>query len=184
MISHEVIGAKEAKATEQIDKTRILNSIAFPRLGTSELQDPQSSPIGHPNFQQVDKALASLFALSSWYGFILQGRDTETLARALSADPGRTLVQLSFTGCPRFSDDELQVLMSNLPGDLRILRLNLGFSGIETLDAFSSSPCLRSLVEVKLRFTGSASLRSVAGLGVALKEMEKLLSLELWCTEL
>jgi hypothetical protein len=36
-----------AHATECIDKIRILNSVAFPRLGTSELEDPESNPTGH-----------------------------------------------------------------------------------------------------------------------------------------
>ena len=59
---------KEASATQKIDKVRILNSVAFPRLGTCDFEDVQSYPAGDPSFQLVDEALASHFALASWYG--------------------------------------------------------------------------------------------------------------------
>ena len=176
---------KEAHATQNIDKVRILNSIAFSRLGTRDFEHLQSYPTGDPNFQRVDEALASHFALSSWYGFVLQGRCTELLARAVKADVGRKIVQLSLTGCQNFSDHELDVLIQSLPAELRVLRLDLGFSGLETLDMFTSTvQCLKSLVQLKLRFTGSSHFRTAAGLGVALREMENLMYLELWCAEL
>eukprot|EP00435_Cladocopium_sp_Y103_P072094 s288_g39.t1 len=172
---------KEAHATENVDKIRILNSIALSRLGTCDFELLQSYPSGDPNFQRVDEALASHFALSSWYGFVLQGRCTEVLARAVKADVGRKIVQLSLTGCQNFSDHELDVLVQSLPSELRALRLDLGFSGLETLDMFTSSvQCLKSLVQLKLRFTGSAHFRTAEGLGVALREMESLMYLELW----
>ena len=93
---------KEAHATQNIEKVRILNSIAFSRLGTCDFELLQSYPAGDPNFQRVDEALASHFALSSWYGFVLQGRCTELLARAVKADVGRKILQLSLTGCRNF----------------------------------------------------------------------------------
>ena len=138
---------------------------------------------GDPNFQRVDEALASHFALSSWYGFVLQGRCTELLARAVKADVGRKIVQLSLTGCQNLSDHELDVLIESLPAELRVLRLDLGFSGLETLDMLTVQ-CLKSLVQLKLRFTGSSHFRTAAGLGVALRKMENLMYLELWCAEL
>ena len=176
---------KEAHATQNIDKVRILNSIALSRLGTCDFELLQSYPAGDPNFQRVDEALASHFALSSWYGFVVQGRCTELLATAEKADVGRKIVQLSLTGCQNFSDHELDVLIQSLPAELRVLRLDLGFSGLETLDMFTSTvQCLKSLVQLKLRFTGSSHFRTAAGLGVALREMESLMYLELWCAEL
>ena len=176
---------KEAHATQNIDKVRILNSIALSRLGTCDFELLQSYPAGDPHFQRVDEALASHFALSSWYGFVLQGRCTELLATAIKADVGRKIVQLSLTGCQNFSDHELDVLVQSLPAELRVLRLDLGFSGLETLDMFTSTvQCLKSLVQLKLRFTGSSHFRTAAGLGVALREMENLMYLELWCAEL
>ena len=176
---------KEAHATQNIDKVRILNSIALSRLGTCDFELLQSYPAGDPNFQRVDEALASHFAVSSWYGYVLEGRCTEVLARAVKADVGRKMLQLSLTGCQNFSDHELNVLIESLPAELRVLRLDLGFSGLETLDMFTSTvQCLKSLVQLKLRFTGSSHFRTAAGLGVALREMENLMYLELWCAEL
>ena len=155
---------KEAHATQNIDKVRILNSIALSRLGTCDFELLQSYPAGDPNFHRVDEALASHFALCSWYGFVLQGRCTELLARAVKADVGRKIVQLSLTGCQNLSDHELDVLIESLPAELRVLRLDL--------------------VQLKLRFTGSSHFRTAAGLGVALRKMENLMFLELWCAEL
>ena len=155
---------KGAHATQNIDKVRILNSIAFSRLGTCDFEFLQSYPTGDPNFQRVDEALASHFALCSWYGFVLQGRCTELLARAIKADVGRKIVQLSLTGCRNFSDHELDVLIQSLPAELRVLRLDLGFSGLETLDMFTSSvQCLKSLVQLNLRFTKRATLKEGFG---------------------
>ena len=167
-----------------MDKVRILNCLALPRLETCDFEDLQSYPMGDPSFQRVDEALASHFALASWYGFILAGRRTEALAKAMRADVGRKIVQLSFTWCQNFSDNELHILIQSLPADLRVLRLDLGFSGLQTLDAFTSSAqCLKSLVQLKLRFTGSLQFKSAAGLATALREMENLAYLELWFLE-
>ena len=167
-----------------MDKVRILNCLALPRLETCDFEHLQSYPMGDPSFQRVDEALASHFALASWYGFILAGRRTEVLAKAMRADVGRKIVQLSFTWCQNFSDNELDVLIQNLPADLRVLRLDLGFSGLQTLDAFTSAQCLKSLVQLKLRFTGSLQFKTAAGLATALREMENLAYLELWFLEL
>ena len=176
---------KGAHATQNIDKVRILNSIAFSRLGTCDFELLQSYPTGDPNFQRVDEALASHFALCSWYGFVLQGRCTELLATAVKADVGRKIVQLSLTGCRIFSDHELNVLIQSLPAELRVLRLDLGFSGLETLDMFIPTvQCLKSLFQLKLRFTGSSHFRTAEGLGVAMRAMENLMYLELWRAEL
>ena len=65
---------KDAHVTENIDKVRILNSIALSRLGTCDFEHLQSYPKGDRNFQRVDEALASHFAVSSWYGYVLEGR--------------------------------------------------------------------------------------------------------------
>ena len=187
--------SQEAKYTERIDKVRILNSIAFPELGPGHFKALQSHPAEHPNYERVNRALASHFALAMWYGYVQEQKSTEVLARALEADASRRIVQLSFTGCAHFGDAELLVLMSHLP-DVRVLRLDLCFTGLETLDSFVSTsgsglpdmeagraaravPGLRCLAELTLRLTGSERLRSVAGLSEALEDM-RLAYLELW----
>ena len=94
-------------------------------------------------------------------------------------------MQLSLTGCQNFSDHELDVLIQSLPAELRFLRLDLGFSGLETLDMFTPTvQCLKSLFQLKLRFTGSSHFRTAEGLGVAMRAMENLMYLELWRAEL
>ena len=118
---------KEADTTEDIDKVRILSSIAVSGLGTCDFEELQSYPVGDPSFQRVDEALASHFALASWYRFASAGKSTVDLAKALKADVDRKIVQLSFTGCQNFSDHDMGLLVQNLPGDLRVLRLDLGF---------------------------------------------------------
>ena len=164
---------------------RILNSLALPRLKTCDFEDLLSYPMGDPSFKRVDEALASHFALASWHRFILAGRCVEDLTKAVRADVGRKTVQLSFSWCQNFSDNELDKLIQSLPAGLQVLRLDLCFSSLQTLDAFTSrAQCLKSLVQLKLRFTGSSEFRTAAGLGVALRKMENLVYLELWCPEL
>ena len=158
---------------------RILNSIALPRLETCDFDSLDSYPAGDPNFKRVDEALASHFALASWYGFVLGGICTDELVRAVRADTGRKTVELSFTGCSNFSDHELERLLQSFPADLQVLRLDLAFSGLETLEMFAMS-ALKSLVQLKLRFTGSTEFKTAAGLGDALREMKNLMYLELW----
>lgn len=170
---------KEASATQKIDKVRILNSISLPRLKTCDFEHLESYPAGDPNFQRVDEALASHFALATWYGFLFEGKEPDVLARAVAADDARKIVELSFTGCQNFRDHDLKVLIDSLPAELRVLRLDLAFSGLETLDMFATST-LTSLVQLKLRLTGSAEFRTAAGLGAALGKMKKLMYLELW----
>eukprot|EP00438_Fugacium_kawagutii_P005320 Skav210294 [mRNA] locus=scaffold475:101380:109066:- [translate_table: standard] len=163
----------DTRATEKIDKVRILNSIALTRLETCDFEHLESYPTGDPNFKRVDEALASHFALASWYGFVCEGRCADELVRAVRADTGRKTVELSFTGCRNFSDHELRVLLQSLPAELRVLRLDLAFSGLETMQMFAIGG-LKSLVQLKLRFTGSTEFKTAAGLGDALREMKKL----------
>eukprot|EP00438_Fugacium_kawagutii_P017245 Skav220997 [mRNA] locus=scaffold2318:23656:30497:+ [translate_table: standard] len=168
------LGLLEKGLKVKIEAAWILNSIALPRLETCDFEHLESYPEGDPNFQRVDKALAAHFALASWYGFLLEGREPDVLARAVTADGARKIVELSFTGSQNFGDRELEVLVGSLPAELRVLRLDLAFSGLETLDMFETST-LTSLVQLKLRFTGSAEFRTAAGLGVALGKMKKLI---------
>ncbi|CAK9093165.1 unnamed protein product, partial [Durusdinium trenchii] len=152
---------EEAQATQMSDKDWILKNL--------------------PTFQRdyADKMLASHFALASWSGLIQNGRSTDMLAEAVHGDLSRKVIQLSFIGCLLLCDSDLELLIHHLPAHLRILRLDLSFSGLQTLDCLSAPP-LSSLKELNLRFTGAEHLWSVKGLEAALQEMEKLAYLELW----
>ena len=82
----------KADASKPEDKRRILGSIAFPRADTvalPQLENPE-------RFTEVNDGLKSHFALASWYGHLVEGRDVGEAARALRADalrrmaPGRS----------------------------------------------------------------------------------------------
>ncbi|CAK9085672.1 unnamed protein product, partial [Durusdinium trenchii] len=175
------IDISKAKASQAEDKTRILNCIRMPHARTKELTEV--APLQDRNYFAVNQALAAHFALALWFGFVAQGHDTNDLLRALAADSSRHVVELSFTGCRGFTNDSLRQLLRHLPRQLRTLRLDLGFSGIESWD-FEEMPPLEQLT---LRFTGSR-LADVSGLPRMLdtehRLAQSLRSLHLWFSNL
>ena len=158
-----------AQASIEQDRTRILNSIAFPRARTVALNS--NFPTGHRNYDIVNKALASHFAMASIHNSYSQGDDPSRLLQALQSDEERTKVQLSLTGCQFFDERHFYNLLDHMPGRLQSLRLDLGYTGLECLDLGDTSLSLKTLV---LRFTGK--LRSVSGLfaltGPSLRHLE------------
>ncbi|CAK9064349.1 unnamed protein product [Durusdinium trenchii] len=82
---------------------------------------------------------------------------------------GRQMVQLSMTGCFSFKDSDLQSLVQCLPEKLRVLRLDLAFTGLDSpFDGSLEFPS--SLEQLVLRFAGS--LQSVEGLPAMLFSFE------------
>ena len=160
-----------AQASMEQDRTKILNSIAFPRAGTIALNS--NIPTGHRNYDIVNKALASHFALAIIHNSYRQGDDPSRLLQALQSDEERTKVQLSLTGCQFFDERHLYNLLDHLPGRLQSLRLDLGYTGLECLDNLGDRTSL-SLKTLVLRLTGK--LRSVSGLfaltGPSLRHLE------------
>lgn len=141
-------------------------------------------PLQDPNYSAVNKALAAHFAIASWFGAVTQGHDTSNLRRALAADSSRHMVELSFTGCRGFGDDSLQQLLNHLPRQLRLLRLDLAFSGVQSWNFQKEMPPLEKLT---LRFTGS-KLANASGLAQMLDTEQclarSLKSLQLWFSNL
>ncbi|CAK9106977.1 unnamed protein product [Durusdinium trenchii] len=176
------INILSASASHEADRTRILNSIAFPHAPLEDLS--AIPPEEHSTYQTVNCALSAQFALASWCNCILHGWDAAPLARALSADSSRRAVQLSFTGCTRFSDQDLAMLVDHLPESLEVLRLDLGFTGLRTLEALEELRRCKSLVHLELRFPGCKFLRSAAGLGSALAALPQLRMVALWFSKL
>ncbi|CAJ1403558.1 unnamed protein product [Effrenium voratum] len=176
------INILSATASHDIDRTRILNSIAFPGATLEELT--AEPPEEHHKYQHVNNALSAQFALASWCNCILHGWDALPLAKALFADTSRRQVQLSFTGNTRFCDQDLAVLVEHLPENLEVLRLDLGFTGLETLSALGLLGSRRCLVHLELRLPGIKHLRSIEGLGAALEALPQLRQLELWFSKL
>ena len=82
----------KADASKPEDKRRILGSIAFPRAATVALLQLENAE----RFTEVNDGLKSHFALASWYGHLVEGRDVGEAAQALRADalrrmaPGRS----------------------------------------------------------------------------------------------
>ena len=70
----------------------------------------------------------------------------------------RRAVQLSFTGCTRFFDSDLATLVEHLPVSLEVLRLDLGFTGLTSLDSLQGLSDCQSLVHLELRFPGAKPL--------------------------
>ena len=133
---------KQAQAAVPEDKNRILNSIIYQYQsggagmvrrqisGKKSSQDLAMAPVPeHPAYEAVNRALASHFSLSSWFGFVTKGRNCQKLMDALSADHSRRMVQLSMSGCFNFKDADLRALLSCLPQKLCVLRLDLAFTG-------------------------------------------------------
>ena len=165
-----------AEASKQDDKRRILNSVACPRARTRALEDePQAD---HANYSEVNRSLASHFAINGLYAHYAQGRDASPLLAALRADTARMTMQLSLTGCKHFQGSEQRALMANLPRALQSLRLDLGQTWLQSFE-LDECPCqLRSLL---LRFSGKY-LRKATGVTTLLAST--LLELELWFSSL
>ncbi|CAL1164568.1 unnamed protein product [Cladocopium goreaui] len=176
------VDISKADASKAEDKIRILNCIRLPQARTKELTDV--APLQDPNYSAVNKALAAHFAIASWFGAVTQGQDTSNLRRALAADSSRHMVELSFTGCRGFGDDSLQQLLNHLPRKLRLLRLDLAFTGVQSWNFQKEMPPLEQLT---LRFTGSR-LADASGLAQMLDTEQclalSLKSLQLWFSNL
>ncbi|CAK9116804.1 unnamed protein product [Durusdinium trenchii] len=170
-----MLNISQASCAVITDKERILNAIAFPEWKDDELFN-QVPPSDHANYDRVNSAIGSHVALACWYAIernlSLTRGDAwcDVLTRTLQCDRTRRLVQLSFTGCHHFNDRKLEVLVSHLPPALRILRLDLAFTGISTLDCFGALGAL-PIASLSLSFTGSP-LCCVKGLGCVLPQLQ------------
>ncbi|CAE7501557.1 Igfals [Symbiodinium natans] len=164
----------DASTSVQQDKHMILRSIALRRASAKSLSE--SYPATHPNYDAVNQALASHFALAAFFGAVAQGEDTTRLLEALAADQSRRVVELSLTGL-QLRDLELQMLLQSMPRRLSVLRLDLGFTAIEHVEF----PEMPNLTQLMLRFTGSR-LRDAKGLCPALAPGLRLL--HLWFSNL
>ncbi|CAE7516786.1 unnamed protein product [Symbiodinium necroappetens] len=166
-----------AECFKDVDKTRILNSIAYSRANTGALDD--SFPEEHANYDLVNRALASHFSIASMYGCYTRQADVAPLLRALQQDQSRHTMQLSLTGCLNFRDAELRSLLEHLPAELQTLRLDLCFTGI-TAWTQEFEVAAVSLRHLQLRITGAAS--RLSGMNNLLHP--SLQHLELWLANL
>ena len=165
------------------DKDMILNWIAFPNASNLVRRNMwhHAPPLHHPNYDRVNRALGSRFALACWYAAEKENDEyaCEEYAHILQADGDREVVELSFTGCSLFSDRQLHNLITHLPPALRVLRLDLAFTGLHTLHCLETLREMTKLVKLSLSFTGSRNLCNIDGLGLGLQGMPQLRELEL-----
>lgn len=171
-----------ADCAKESDKDMILNWIAFPKASRKELRNMgDHAPTDHPNYHRVNRALFSHFALACWYAAEKDNDEhaREEYARILQADYYREVVELSFTGCSLFSDQQLHNLITHLPPALRVLRLDLAFTGLHTLHCLEALREMTTIVKLSLSFTGSRNLCNIDGLGLGLQGMPQLRELEL-----
>ena len=162
----------------------ILNFIAFPKASKKARRNmcDHAPPMDHPNYDRVNRAIGAHFALACWYEAEKAGNNEharEEYARILQADEDREVVELSFTGCSLFSDHQLHNLISHLPPALRVLRLDLAFTGLHTLHCLETLREMTTIVKLSLSFTGSRNLCNIDGLGLGLQGMPQLRELEL-----
>eukprot|EP00435_Cladocopium_sp_Y103_P040199 s549_g10.t3 len=153
---------------------------AFP-TALAEKELTGVAPSEDANYLIVNKALAGHFALASIFGTFAHGGNTHAteLLSAVVTDTTRQIVELSFTGCRGFGNSSLLQLLSHLPRQLRMLRLDLCFSGVQSWDFPEELPALEHLT---VRFTGS-QLANASGLGLMLAKepiSKSLRCLQLW----
>ena len=164
-----------ARSSRPEDETLILNLIAFPKASNKELRNMcrDAPPEHHPNYDRVNRALGSHFALACWYAAEKDNDEyaSQLYARILQADEDREVVELSFTGCSLFSDIQLHNLITHLPRALRVLRLDLAFTGLCTLHCLEALREMKTLLKLSLSFTGSRNLCNIDGLGLGLRGM-------------
>ena len=176
---------EEASASRNEDKVRILNSMRLRHAQTAAfLSEP---PMQHESYEKVNQALASHFALASYFGAVINSREIgmQPLLWALADDVERSMVELSLTGCANFGDNDLRVLLQHLPPKLRALRLDLAFTHLEfpfeLQEAEIALPS--SLARLAMRFAGSYGLRSTQTLPALMRPL-RLEQLELWFSHL
>lgn len=117
-----------ASASRELDKIRILNSIAG--LEEDRLDDPLPDPLPPARLQRyraVDQALRCIFALSSVSQVI--SKDLKEMmpdiCRALREESERRGVHISFANSLKLTDEDLSLLAQALPEGLTQLRFDL-----------------------------------------------------------
>lgn len=172
------VNIAEAQASREEDKVRILNILALPRTKTSALDKAQHEQ--HPKYEEVNRALASHFALAS-LGQAYRNPGSwrvHDVLQFLQQDEEKPKVQLSLTECYDFQDEDFQQLINKLPSKLQNLRLDLGFTGLKRVDALQVP--FENLKTLILRFTGS--LQNLSALSALM--CPTLRHLELWFSNL
>jgi len=150
-----VIDVESSTASADVDKKRILNSIAG--VDITCLDD--NPPEGHESYKRTNCALRAIFAIVGWRSAVERSDHDmlESLGPDLLQDDGREDLTMSFTRCENFDDDKLKQFAAFLPPNLKKLNLRMVHTdisdvGVEALAA--SMAVLRDLQEVVLSLGG------------------------------
>jgi len=123
---------QRAQASVEVDRTRILNSVAGRDLDLPPLEEDDA-------FDLVNRRVRSVFALAFWRRSMAETASEELkrlrvkMAAALAMDTTRAHLDLSLAGCERCGDEELALLTQSLPQSLQ--ELNLDLKGLTITDA-------------------------------------------------
>eukprot|EP00931_Biecheleriopsis_adriatica_P086851 TRINITY_DN6141_c0_g1_i1.p1 TRINITY_DN6141_c0_g1~~TRINITY_DN6141_c0_g1_i1.p1 ORF type:complete len:742 (-),score=184.38 TRINITY_DN6141_c0_g1_i1:56-2281(-) len=178
------IDIREASASQDIDKTRILNALA--RCETKSLdEEPDFS---HSVHGTINEALRSQFAVAMWRRAVQDGKDISShssdlpLAKILRRDYSRKGLQLHLARLKLDSKDLADV--TSCFGTLKKLtRLHLDFGSCEGLTSVAELgqglAKLQMLTQLHLDLYGCTGLTSVAELGQGLAKLQMLKELDL-----
>jgi len=171
------INISASNASIEVDRTRILNSLA----GSADLDAPP--PNDHRNIKIVDEVLQSTFALAGWRQALLKKVDISndsslTLAKALQGDTSRTRLDLSILKDALKEQAQVDYLASAVAPLISLVHLHLDFSNCKSLVSTSllseSLSHLSCLQELFISFTscGVTSGEIAKSLAKTLKKLD------------
>ena len=147
-----------AKASIEVDRTRILNSLAAGSLAELDAS-PQND---HRNIEISDQVLKSTFALAGWRQALLKKIDISDdsslpLAKALQGDTSRTQLDFSMLKDTLKEQAQVDYLASAIAPLISLVHLHLDFSNCNSLSSTAllskSLSHLSCLEELFISFT-------------------------------
>lgn len=175
------VDISHASASLEVDRTRILNSLAG---ATSQAELDQPPVEDHRNIRVVDQVLRSTFAVAGWRQALLKKIDVSDhgvlpLARALGGDIQRRHLDLSILKGAFKEQEQVDMLALAVGSLTSLVQLHLDLSNCTGLTSAAelgkSISGLIGLQELFLHFTSCGKLGSIAeiacGLGGQLKRL-------------
>jgi len=115
------IDVKRSRASREVDRKRILNSIAG-REGDLDAQPLMT----HAMYDRVNTRLRTVFALASWPKAVVEKPDVLTdFSRIVAADTDREDMRLNFPNCKVFTDERLGEVADAIHSKMKVVQLNI-----------------------------------------------------------
>jgi len=160
----DTIDMETSQASQDIDRTRILNSVAGRPLAELDMEPLK----GHPEYARVNRQLRATLAVHGWLSAVLTERSMRSYCEALREDTDRQTLSLSFAGCGAFTDARLVEVAQSLPASLRELSLVLtaceGITDVGLAGLAQGIASCKDLTQLQLNF---GSCHSITDEGVA-----------------